>query len=148
MSKIRDKTINDLPTDAEVISRARAIFKSACEEADSYHTLRLGLARRKALRAGGAGHRLAGFWAALAGTAIACCALAVGVVWMHPVRHPGSSAGIVSTGTPIAAEAADSEEADTPEIGSSQMEMVQDLDFYRWVASQPAVASAPSRGSR
>lgn len=147
MNEIPDKTINSLPTDAEVASRARAIFKTACEEADSYHTLRLGLARRKALNAG-AGRRLAGFWAPLAGTAVACCALAIGVVWIHPARQVGPAAGVVATSGPIVAEPADSEEAGVPEIGSSQMEMVQDLDFYRWVASQPAVASAPSRGSR
>lgn len=146
MNDIPDKTINDLPTDAEVASRARAIFRTACEEADSYHTLRLGLARRKALQAG-AGHRLAGFWAPIAGTAVACCALAIGVVWIHPARQDGPAAGIVANSAPIA-EPADSEEAAVPEIGSSQMEMVQDLDFYRWVASQPAVASARSRGSR
>lgn len=147
MSNISDKSRNDLPTDAEVASRARAIFKAACEEADSYHTLRLGLARRKALHAG-AGHRLAGFWAPIAGTAVACCALAVGVVWVHPTRQVGPASGMVATSAPIAAEPADSEEAGVPEIGSSQMEMVQDLDFYRWVASQPAVASAAARGSR
>lgn len=147
MNDIPDKTINDLPTDAEVASRARAIFRTACEEADSYHTLRLGLARRKALHAG-AGHRLGGFWASLAGTAVACCALAVGVAWMHPARQAGPAAGMVAPSAPIAAEPADGEEAGVPEIGSSQMEMVQDLDFYRWVASQQSVASAPSRGSR
>lgn len=146
MSNISDKSCNGLPTDAEVASRARAIFKAACEEADSYHTLRLGLARRKALH-GGAGHRLAGFWAPVAGTAVACCALAVGVVWVHPTRPVGPGTDMVATSAPIA-EPADSEEAGVPEIGSSQMEMVQDLDFYRWVASQPAVASAAARGSR
>lgn len=147
MSKNPDKTFNDLPANAEVVSRARAIFKTACDEADSYHTLRLGLARRKALHAG-AGRRLAGFWAPLAGTAIACCALAIGMVWMYPAWHAGPAPGVVSTNAPIAADPVDSEEASAPEIGSSQMEMVQDLDFYRWVASQPAVASAPSRSSR
>ncbi|MGH8216073.1 MAG: hypothetical protein ACREPZ_10325 [Rhodanobacteraceae bacterium] len=138
---------NSLPSDGEVIARARAVFKSACEGTDSYHALRLGLARRKTLNAG-AGQHLAGFWAALAGTAIACCALAVGLVWMHPARQMGPAASVASSSAPIAAEPADSEEAGVPEIGSSQMEMVQDLDFYRWVATQPAAASPPSRGSR
>jgi hypothetical protein len=147
MSKILDKTFNGLPTDAEVVSRARAIFKTACDETDSYHVLRLGVARRKALDAR-ADHRLAGFWASLAGTAIACCALAVGAVWMHPARQARPAAGILSTATPITAEPADSDEAGIPEIGSSQMEMVEDLDFYRWLATQPAVASARSRGTR
>jgi hypothetical protein len=147
MSKIPHKTFNGLPADAEVVSRARTIFRTACEETDSYHALRLGVARRKALDAH-ARHRLAGFWASLAGTAIACCALAVGVVWMHPARQARPAEGIVSTATPITAERSDSDEAGIPEIGSSQQEMVEDLDFYRWVATQPAVASAPSRGTR
>jgi hypothetical protein len=147
MKKIPYKTFNGLPADAEVVSRARAIFKTACAATDSYHASRLGAARRKALDAR-AGHRLAGFWASLAGTAVACCALTVGVVWMHPVRQAGPAAGVVSISTPITAERSGSDEAGIPEIGSSQQEMVEDLDFYRWVATQPAVASAPSRGTR
>lgn len=147
MSEIPDKTFNGLPADTEVVSRARAIFKTACDETDSYHALRLGAARRQALDAH-AGHRLAGFWASLAGTAIACCALAVGVVWMQPARHARPAAGIVSTSAPTIAEQGDSDEASLPEIGSSQQELVEDLDFYRWVATQPAVAVAPSRSRR
>jgi hypothetical protein len=54
----------------------------------------------------------------------------------------------VSISTPITAERSGSDEAGIPEIGSSQQEMVEDLDFYRWVATQPAVASAPSRSTR
>jgi hypothetical protein len=49
--------------------------------------------------------------------------------------------------TPVATDSGTPEEI-TPEIGSTQMEMVQDLDFYRWLAAQPAVASARNRGAR
>ncbi|HET7929833.1 MAG TPA: hypothetical protein VFL63_00365, partial [Rhodanobacteraceae bacterium] len=61
-------TFKNLPSDREVESRARALFQNACESADSYHTLRLGLARRKALNAGPA-RFAAWLWAPLAGGA-------------------------------------------------------------------------------
>ncbi len=145
MSRIPDQTFNDLPADAEVVSRARTIFRSACEDTDSYHALRLGLARRKALHAGAA-HSALRLWAPLAGAA-ACCALAAGVVWMHPARPRGQATTRIAL-APGAAAPADSEETVIPEVDSSQMDMVQDLDFYRWLATQPAVVQAPSRGSR
>jgi hypothetical protein len=145
MSNIPDKPFKDLPDDSEVASQAGAIFRSACENTDSYHALRLGLARRKALNAG-AGHRLAGFRTALAGVAVACCALVIGIVWVRPALHAPSTSGIASP-VPVAAGPAESDD-ELSEVGSSQMEMVEDLDFYRWVATQPAVASAPSRSSR
>jgi hypothetical protein len=42
---------------------------------------------------------------------------------------------------PAVATQSDADEA-LPEVGSNQMEVVQDLDFYRWLAAQPAMASA------
>jgi hypothetical protein len=145
MNEMPDNTFKSLPDDAEVESRARAIFKAACVEADSYHTLRLGLARRKALHAG-ARHSTFGLWASVTGMA-ACCALVAGVVWTHSPRPANPGVASVSSAS-VAPVQADDEQEVPPEIGSSQMEMVEDLDFYRWVATQPAVASAPSRGAR
>lgn len=145
MSNLHENTLNDLPDDDEVASRARAIFRTACEQADSYHTLRLGLARRKAVNAGSA-HRGLKVWAPLAGAA-ACCALVVGVVWLHPAGKLQSSSPIAAA-TPALSSQSDADEA-IPEVGSNQMEVVQDLDFYRWLAAQPAMASAvPPRSTR
>lgn len=146
MNTIHGNAINGLPENHEVESRARAIFRNACENADSYHTLRLGLARRKAVNAGAARSRVR-IWAPLAGT-VACCALVAGVLWMRPAARVAPTANIVASSTPIASgQQAESEDL-TPELGSSQTEMVQDLDFYRWLASQPAVASARNGGAR
>lgn len=148
MSKLHENTLDGTPGDDEVASRARAIFRTACEQADSYYTLRLGLARRKAVNAGSA-HRALKVWAPLAGAA-ACCALVAGVVWLHPVSR-------LEPSSPIAAAApagfnqggSDSVDADEviPEVGSNQMDVVQDLDFYRWLAAQPAMASAAPAAS-
>lgn len=145
MNEMPNNAFKDLPGDAEVESRARAIFKAACEEADSYHTLRLGLARRKALHAG-ARHSPLGLWASMTGIA-ACCALVAGVAWMQSPRLANPRVNPVSSASVAPVEADDADEV-PPEVGSSQMEMVEDLDFYRWVATQPAVASAASRGAR
>ncbi|MGH8151188.1 MAG: hypothetical protein ACREPF_00455 [Rhodanobacteraceae bacterium] len=126
-----------LPSDAEIESRARAIFRSACEGTDSYHALRLGLARRRALAARARRPAL-GIWAPLVG-ATACCAIVAGVLWMHPVGLLAPGAGN-SPPTASAAGARDDEDV-TPEIGSSQMELVENLEFYRWFAAQPTMAS-------
>lgn len=142
MSTISDNKHEELPRDDEIEFRARAIFRNACEGVDSYHTLRLGLARRRALAAGSR-HPALRAWAPLTGVA-ACCALALGVVWMRPTPH-------VTPGTSVASSAAgqnDEDEVVIPEVSSEQMEMVQNLDFYRWLAAQPSVASSPSGGGR
>ena len=144
MSKMPENTFNGLPRDDEVESRARAIFQRACEGTDSYHALRLGLARRKALNAGP--HSSMRLWAPLAGGAVACCALIAGVALMRLDTRIAPTTSVASS-APIATGEIDSGD-DLPEVGSTQMEMVQDLDFYRWLAAQPAVASAPTGGGR
>ena len=147
MTDLNHKNFKSLHSDDEVIARARTLFKSACENTDSYHALRLGLARRKALNAGPR-HRFGGFWTALAGTAVACCVLTLGAVWMRAGGQGGQAAASASTHAAITAESAGHQQAGGPAIGNGQMEMVEDLAFYRWLASQPALGSAGSRGSR
>jgi hypothetical protein len=139
MNKMPESPFKDLPSDDEVGSRARTLFRNACENTDSYHALRLGLARRKSINAGGS-HAALRFWVPLAGAA-ACCALVVGV-WLHPDGRPAPVPSTASS-APIVASQGSGDEV-IPEIGSGQMEMVRDLDFYRWLAAQPSVASAPS----
>ncbi len=146
MNTHSESTINELPRDDEVESRARAVFRNACENADSYHVLRLGLARRKALQSRAA-HSPTRLWAPLAGGAAACCALVVAVVAMRPDVRIAPSNTTIAASTPIAAEAVENTE-DIPAVDSTQMEMVQDLDFYRWLAAQPAVATATPRDAR
>ncbi|TAM99466.1 MAG: hypothetical protein EPN40_05235 [Rhodanobacteraceae bacterium] len=138
MSKMSENASSGLPHDDEIEVRARAIFRNACESTDSYHALRLGLARRKALNAG-AGHTAMRMWAPLAGAA-ACCALVVGVLWMRPVAHVISDTGVASSAPIVTGHSENDEFA--PEVSGNQMELVQNLDFYRWLATQPTVASA------
>ena len=145
MNEMPGNTFNGLPSDDKVESRARTIFKNACEKTDSYHALRLGLARRKATNAGTARSTLR-VWAPLAGAAT-CCALAVGVVWMHPTAHPVSATNVIVSSTPIALTQSDNDELPI-DVGNSQMEIVQNLDFYRWLASQPTLAAASAGGER
>jgi hypothetical protein len=144
MNKLPENTIAALPGDAEIESRSRAIFRNACENTDSYHALRLGMARRKAVHVGAA-RVTSRVWAPMAG-AVACCALVVGVIWMNPAQQTGPAAAAVSS-TPVATGSGTAE-AITPEIGSTQMEMVRDLDFYRWLATQPAIAASRNRSAR
>jgi hypothetical protein len=137
-------TFKNLPSDREVESRARALFQNACESADSYHTLRLGLARRKALNAGPA-RFAAWLWAPLAGGAVACCALAIGLAFLHPFANP-QTAPTAATPAPIVASATVDTES-TIDLDNTQVDMVQNLDFYRWLAAHPGSAPATSGGS-
>lgn len=141
MNGTAHRPLNGLPHDDEVESRARAIFRDACASVDSCHVQRLGLARRKALDVGTT-RSPARAWAPLAGAA-ACCALVVaGVAWMQTAPHAPPSP-IVASSAPITASPSGSDNP-TPDVGTSQMEIVQNLDFYRWLASQPSVASVPA----
>lgn len=142
MSSMPENKFNDLPSDIEVTTRARAIFRDACENTDSYHALRLGLARRKSVNSG-APRSMLRVWVPIAGAA-ACCALVAGI-WLHPAARITPAAAPIASSAPIAANQ-DNDDALVPEVGSSQMEMVQDLDFYRWLATQPSVASAAAGG--
>lgn len=148
MSKLHENTLNDLPGDDEIAARARAIFHTACEQTDSYHTLRLGMARRKAMNAG-APHTTFKVWAPLAGAA-ACCVLAAGVVWMRPVSRP-QPASPIAVAAPAGSDQGGPDQGDAddaiPDVNSNQMEVVQDLDFYRWLAAQPTMATAAPAAS-
>jgi hypothetical protein len=143
MSKPHENTRNDLPGDDEIASRAQAIFQTACEQADSYHTLRLGMARRKAVNAGSARVTFK-VWAPLAGAA-ACCVLVAGVVWLRPIDQlqPSSPVAAATHAIPNQDDADDA----IPDVNSNQMEVVQDLDFYRWLAAQPVMAAATPAAS-
>jgi hypothetical protein len=135
--------INNLHRDNEVESRARAIFRTACENADSYHLLRLGFARRKALNASAAGFATR-LRAPAAGIAVACCALAVAVALLRPVARTAPPTNIAATTSPAPEQVIDA----LPEVGNNPVEMVQNLDFYRWLAAQPAVAAAAPRSGQ
>jgi hypothetical protein len=144
MNNTPHNTFDQRPRDAEMAARAQAIFTGACDNIDSYYVRRLDLARRQAVH-GTAAHSALRMWAPLAGAA-ACCVLVVGVVWMRPASQVAPAprvtteiAGAPSTVTDAAAAV---------DVGSGQADMVQDLDFYRWLATQPAVAMAPGASGR
>lgn len=141
MSKQTETRIHPLPGDDDVVSHARGIFRTACESTDSYHALRLGLARRKALQSTRSPARV---WAPLGGAAVACCALVVGVLMLYPGNRTATLPA--ATAAPSVGTGPASVIEEIPEVGSNQMDMVQDLDFYRWLAAQPAVARAANRG--
>lgn len=142
MNTHNESRIDPSPGADAIAARARSVFRTACENTDSYHALRLGLARRKALQARRSPARV---WAPLGGAAVACCALVVGVLMMHPGGRVATLPAAPAAAPVGAGPASVIEEI--PEVGSNQMEMVQDLEFYRWLAAQPSVAAASS-GSR
>lgn len=143
MSELHKSPAGDWPSDAEIASRARAIFRDACQATDSAHAVRLGMARRKAANARGA-RSAARTWMPLAGGMAACCALAIGLAWLRPLMH-GQPARTAASPAPIMAADASGAALD---IGSSEVEVVQNLDFYRWLATQPSIAQSSSGSAR
>lgn len=150
MNKVPENSLAGLPDDHDVAARARAIFRAACEGTDSYHALRLGQARHKALEAGTRPAWITRWIAPLAGGAVACCALAVGLVALRPATPAGTNTAIAASSSgPLAAPQASGvagDPDDTPDVTSNQTDMVQNLDFYRWLAEQPTVASVSRAG--
>ncbi|MGH8154780.1 MAG: hypothetical protein ACREP0_06020 [Rhodanobacteraceae bacterium] len=125
------------------MARARAILHDACLATDSARAARLGLARRKALDASAA-HSTTRVWAPLAGGVAACCALAIGLVWMHPFAQSNTAHPVANT-VPIAAN--DTGIA-TLDLGSGEVEVVQNLDFYSWLAAQQGAPRPSARSER
>lgn len=142
-----------LPSDRDVELHAHTVFRAACEATGTAHAARLGSARRQALEAGTARAGFGRWLAPLAGSAVACCALLVGSIVLRPAAPlPTAATAVmqVATTPSRAAVNADNDDADanTPEVASNQMDMVQNLDFYQWLAAQPTVASASAPGGQ
>lgn len=141
MNETEPGNFNTLRSDDEVVSRARTIFEDACAHIDARRARDLRVARERALDARPGRRRPAPAWVPLAGGAVACCALAVGAMWMHPTFTGARQQGVAPV--PVAGQAADA--VALPDMDGNQMDIAQDLDFYRWLASQSGTTPARSR---
>ncbi len=125
-------------TDLELMRRARALHEHACEHIDTATRAKLAAARREALAARDR-HSHRAIWLSAA-SAMAACALVIGVVWFKP--QPGETS---STPQMQAAAASD---AELPlDADAQQLDLYQNLDFYQWLARQPQARPSP-RGGR
>ena len=137
--------------DAALANRARGVFRDACDATDVVSARRLAQARRAALATRATPHRVHVSWLAPLAGAAACCAFVVGMVWLQPntrvaptTAHrsvatvPTASVAAIAAITPIASGGDDV----ATEVDNGQMDMVQNLDFYRWLATQPTLAAA------
>jgi hypothetical protein len=115
------------PEFSELAARARALYLRASQDVDTATAARLRAARRSALEAGDTAPRLLR-WMMPAG-AVAVAALAVVVVW-QPMRHTLPKA----TPSAISADVDDL----PPDADSADPALYQNLDFYAWLAQQPA----------
>ena len=118
--------------------RLRALYRRTADEVDTATAARLRASRRRALDAADK-PRLAR-WLMPAG-AVAACLLAVVVIW--PSTPHGSAHG---GGTATTTLASTSDTGLPPDPDSSDPAMYQDLDFYAWLADQPATTSATRHG--
>lgn len=137
MNNTEPNIFNELPVDNEVVARARTWFGEANAHVDAHRVRQLRQARQRALEARPRRRRPRA-WVPVAGGAAACCALAIGAMWMHPALFTGSSQQGVA---PVPAAGPATDATSMPDVDSNQMDIAQDLDFYRWLASQPASAT-------
>ncbi|GAB3027234.1 MULTISPECIES: hypothetical protein [Oleiagrimonas] len=126
-------------TEREFQDRLRALYRRTGDEVDTATAARLRDARRKALEA--AERPYLSRWLVPAG-AVAACLLAVVMIWPsapHPSRHAV---------TPTAVTASDNDPSDAlpPDPDSTDPALYEDMDFYAWLAQQPATASHTPRG--
>lgn len=139
---LKNLSLDGLPTDHAVETRAREIFGDACAHVDALTGARLAAARREALDA--AWHpSQRRVWLPAAG-AIAACALALSVVWFRagPASNPAANSPAQSRTVAAVTDAGMPSDADV-----EQLDLYQNLDFYQWLAQQPN-ARAPYTGAK
>ena len=117
--------MNDMPN---LATRARTLFRDACNDIDGATLQRLRQARRAALAAPPAS-RLPKLL--LPAGALAMSVLAATLVWQDPMTTV-SPAGEDFT---IAATIGDTA------VPDDDVDLYDNLDFYTWLATQPSVAS-------
>lgn len=127
--------MNDPHADA-FARHARELYRRAGPQVDPAMAARLRAARREALA--GAGHRRMP-WMVPAG-ACAVAALALVALW-QPLHGPAT----IATMAPTATVSADAAEALPPDADQTDPALYQNLDFYAWLAQQPAVSQAKVR---
>lgn len=106
--------------------RARQLFVQSCEQLDDTTRMRLRAARNNAL-ADNQPRRMLPML--LPAGAMAASVLALAITWHY--------SGVPRNGQPAAPTSTASTPA-TPD--NADVDMYNDLDFYRWLAQQPAVA--------
>ena len=137
--------------DAAFANHARGVFRDACDATDAASARRLAQSRRAALATRATPHRGHVSWLAPLAGAAACCAFVIGMVWLQPNTRVTSTAAnrsvataptaTVAAITPVASTSGGGDDVAT-EVDNGQMDMVQNLDFYRWLATQPTLATA------
>ncbi len=117
--------------------RLRALYRRAADPVDTATAARLAEARRRALEAAERPRLVR--WLMPMG-AVAACLLAVVVIWPSAPRGPGPA-------TPTTSSVASSADSTLPpDPDSADPALYQDLDFYAWLADQPAAATPAHRG--
>ncbi|SFR85557.1 hypothetical protein SAMN05216570_0032 [Dyella sp. OK004] len=124
------------PDNNNLERRARALYREASRNVDTATAGRLRAARREALAAANAPaqHRLARVL--VPASAFAAVAFAALMMW-SPMQQRASSA----SSSAVAAQTAEVDGDLPPDPTSADPSMVQNLDFYDWLATSDSQAS-------
>lgn len=123
--------------DTDITTRARRLYRELGPRVEPATAARLRAARRTALEKAPSRARRHIRWMVPAG-AFAMAALAVLVNWQpfHGDTRPAPS---------VASGGATADQLLPPDADQTDPALYQDMDFYAWLADQPAVASQASR---
>ncbi|HEX7341468.1 MAG TPA: hypothetical protein VF269_04235 [Rhodanobacteraceae bacterium] len=115
--------------------RARTLYLRAGPHLDTTTAARLRAARRSALDTKPQHHALR--WMVPTG-ACAAALLAALTIW-QPLQHPATVATMAPT-------SADVTQALPPDVDQTNPALYQNLDFYAWLAHQPATKASATSG--
>jgi hypothetical protein len=124
--------------DAEIVRRARALYREAGQHVDPITAGRLRAARRQALDTAGSPQRHAARWLIPTG-AFAAVAFAMLMVW-QPLSHGPAMPASHTISAPD--QGADADYDLPPDAGKTDPKLYQNLDFYGWLAANGGSGSS------
>lgn len=133
-------------TDERLARDAQRLLRQGADELDAHTLSRLNRARQSALaeydRHGARPSRLRSWQAGLGAAAV--CATAVIAVALWVGRIPGTASP--GPAAPINSGAEPASDLEVVLVEDDNLEMIEDLEFYDWLETDPAVDDAPDPG--
>ena len=134
-------------TDERLTGDAQRLLRRSADELDATTLSRLNRARQNALaeydRRAERLSRLRGWQAGLGAAAVCATALIAVALWVGRVPGPLSPGPETA---PVNAAVEPASDLEVVLVEDDNLEMIEDLEFYDWLESDPAVEDAPDPG--
>ena len=134
--------------DERLARDAQRLLRQGADELDAHTQSRLNRARQSALaeydRHGARPSRLRGWQAGLGAAAVCATAFIAVALWVG--RVPGPVSPGAETAAPVSAGTGPASDLEVVLVEDENPEMIEDLEFYDWLDTDPAAADAPQPG--